>query len=79
MPSGGSVKGAAGLEAVEERRIPADMVVDTYMGSDVIWRYAMGVSAEEVRQVMVSGRRATPMDLRRNPRWARACSKPASR
>ncbi|MGY4106652.1 hypothetical protein [Aeromonas encheleia] len=58
MPSGGSVKGAAGLEAVEERRIPADMVVDTYMGSDVIWRYAVGLSTEG-EQGMVEGRGQT--------------------
>ena len=58
MPSGGSVKGAAGLEAVEERRIPADMVVDTYMGSDVIWRYAVGLSTER-GQGTVEGRGQT--------------------
>ena len=39
--SGLGIKGAAGLKAVGDRCLLADMVVDAGMGSGVIWRYAV--------------------------------------
>ena len=54
-----------GLKVQEERRILVEMVVDAGMGSCAVWRYTVGPSAEEVRQVIVEGRRANLMGLHR--------------
>nr|WP_086940500.1 patatin-like phospholipase family protein [Thaumasiovibrio occultus] len=51
--SGGGAKGAAHigvLEILEENRIPIDIVTGTSMGAYVGGMYAMGLSAEEVKQ-----------------------------
>lgn len=50
--SGGGAKGAAHigvLQVLEEMRIPVDIVLGTSMGSYVAGMYAMGYSADEVR------------------------------
>lgn len=55
--SGGGAKGAAHigvLKALEEKRIPVDIVVGTSMGSYVAGMYAMGLSAEEVERMTLS-------------------------
>ncbi|WP_413112480.1 patatin-like phospholipase family protein [Thaumasiovibrio sp. DFM-14] len=51
--SGGGAKGAAHigvLEVLEEQRIPVDVITGTSMGAYVAGMYAMGFSAEEVKQ-----------------------------
>lgn len=51
--SGGGAKGAAHigvLEVLEENRIPVDIVTGTSMGAYVGGMYAMGLSAQEVKQ-----------------------------
>lgn len=51
--SGGGAKGAAHigvLEVLEENRIPVDIVTGTSMGAYVGGLYAMGLSAQEVKQ-----------------------------
>lgn len=55
--SGGGAKGAAHigvLKALEEKRIPVDIIVGTSMGSYVAGMYAMGLSAEEVERMTLS-------------------------
>ncbi|MEG0010410.1 MAG: patatin-like phospholipase family protein [Aeromonas sp.] len=55
--SGGGAKGAAHigvLKALEEKRIPVDIVVGTSMGAYVAGMYAMGLSAEEVERMTLS-------------------------